>query len=277
LEFDESLQLYLVDVSKARLQQQLLGEADSVQDITASRMYQSLVEQTVQTLGGEPWSLLVGLYDFTAVEADVRCLEALAQLAHAGGGPFLAAADDHLLGCESPAVLSDPKQWQALTEEAQAAWDSVRDHPYASWLGLVFPRFLLRLPYGTMGETTERFEFEEFPSDMALVPRHERYLWGNGALVAAVLIAQSFQQNGWSMQPGDVLELDDLPWYVYEVDGEKTVLPCAEALLSERTAERIESHGVMALMSYKDRNAVRLWRFRSLARQNPGLAGAWGA
>jgi type VI secretion system protein ImpC len=74
---------------------------------------------------------------------------------------------------------------------------------------------------------------------------------------------------------GDVLEIDDLPWHVYASQGEKTIKPCAEVVMSESSAEAIESYGVMPLMSYKDRNAVRLWRFRSLARQNAGLAGPW--
>ena len=273
LELDESISLHIVDVSKAQLQQELHAVAD---DITASSLYQSVVEQSVQTLGGEPWSVLVGLYEFSYQSRDIECLNALGQLAYHSSAAFIAAADSDLLGCDSLATDTDARQWRSLTREAQQAWDEVRVQIHANWLALTFPRFLLRLPYGVKGEEIDSFTFEELPpDDMAVEQRHGCYLWGNAAIVCAVLIGQSFQQNGWSMSLGDVLELDDLPWHVSESHGEKTIKPCAEAVLSERSAEVIESYGVMPLMSYKDRNSVKLWRFRSLSKQNGALAGPW--
>jgi type VI secretion system protein ImpC len=273
LELDESLRLYILDASKEQLQQDLQQLS---QDLSASLLYQSLVEQSVQTLGGESWSLLIGLYSFTAQnQGDIQCLKAMAQLARQAGGPFVAAAHAALLGCDPQVALFEPRQWQALNEQDQKAWSELRDQSYAHWLGLVFPRFLLRLPYGANAEEIDRFEFEEIPTELTEQQRHECYLWGNAAVAIAVLLGQSYQLNSWSMQPGDVLEVDDLPWHVYEVDGEKTIKPCAEALMSERAAEHIESYGIMPLMSYKNKNAVRLWRFRSLAKQNAALAGPW--
>lgn len=272
LELDESLKLFVLDASKERLQQDF---QQAIQDLSTSEFYQSLVEKSVQTLGGESWSLWIGLYSFGANSEDIECLKALAQVARQGGGPFVAAADAGLLGCESLVSQPDPRQWQALDEQQQAAWNALRDHPNAGWLGLVFPRFLLRLPYGDKAEQIERFEFEELPAQLTAQQRHDGCLWGNGALAAALLIGQSFLHNSWSMQLGDVLELDDLPWHVFEQQGEKTITPCAEALMSERAAEQIESYGIMPLMSYKNKNAVRLWRFRSLARQDTALTGPW--
>jgi type VI secretion system protein ImpC len=272
LELDESLRIYLLDASKEQLLQDF---QQSSSDLSASLIYQSVVEKAVQTLGGEPWSLIAGLYTFSQQGSDIACLKALGQLAYHSGGPFIAAADSRILGCGSLVSQADARQWQGLSAESQQAWNELRDQPYANWLALVFPRFLLRLPYGVNAEEIERFEFEEMPASLTDEQRHDSYLWGNPAVVCAILIGQSYQQNSWSMRLGDVLEFDDLPWHVYESQGEKTIKPCAEALLSERSAEAIEAYGITPLMSYKGRNAVRLWRFRSLARQNAGLAGPW--
>lgn len=272
LELDESLRLYLLDASKERLKQDFQQPSA---DLSASCIYQSVVEKSVLTLGGEPWSLIAGLYTFSQRSSDIDALKALGQLAYHSGGPFIAAADPQVLGCSSLVTQADARQWQGIAEEEQHAWNELRDQPYAHWLGLVFPRFLLRLPYGAKADEIERFEFEEMPAGLTDVLRHDSYLWGNAATMCAVLIGQSYQSNGWSMGLGDVLEIGDLPWHVYESQGEKTVKPCAEVVMSESSAEAIESHGIMPLMSYKDRNAVRLWRFRSLARQNAGLAGPW--
>ena len=272
LETDESLKVYLLDASKEQLQQDFQQAAP---DLTNALLYQSVVENSVQTLGGESWSVIAGLYTFSAQEGDVQCLKALGQLAHHAGGPFIAAADGQAMGCQSLVTQSDARQWQGMSEEEQKTWTELRRQPYASWLALVFPRFILRLPYGAEAEEVERFQFEEMPVALSETQRHDYYLWGNAAIVCAVLIGQSYQNNGWSMGLGDVLEFDELPWHVYNTQGEKTIKPCAEAVMSERSAEVIERYGIMPLMSYKDRNAVRLWRFRSLAEQNGGLAGPW--
>jgi len=65
-----------------------------------------------------------------------------------------------------------------------------------------------------------------------------------------------------------------LPVYAYERDGEYEVYPCAETLLSERTAERILAAGLLPLLSIKGSGAARLLAWRSVAASGEGLAGA---
>ena len=42
-----------------------------------------------------------------------------------------------------------------------------------------------------------------------------------------ILIARSFREQGWSMQLGDYLEIDDLPAYLIKEHGESALQPCA--------------------------------------------------
>jgi type VI secretion system protein ImpC len=130
---------------------------------------------------------------------------------------------------------------------------------------------LLRLPYGLKTEAVESFAFEEMPGGRD----PEAYLWGNPALVCARLIAAAFAENGWDFSPGDVLELDDLPAHVYQEAGERVMQPCAEALLGERAMQAVLVRGIMPLLGHRQRNAVRLARFQSLAEPATALAGAW--
>ena len=273
LEWDEPLNIHVLDIRK----EELLSDLQQCgNDISVSSLYRTVVEQSVQTLGGEPWSVLVGLYSFTHEEDDIVLLSKLGQVAFHSGGPFIAAAHPRLLGCESLVKQPDASQWQVQPEMVKT-WSELRDQPYAAWLALAFPRILMRLPYGSKTDEIERFQFEELAEDLTEEQRHSSYLWGNPAIVSALLIAQSYQQSSWSMSLGDVLEVEDLPLHIYEAQGEKIMTPCAEVVMSERSAETIETYGVMPIMSYKNRNAVRLWRFRSLRRNNPGLAGPWGS
>jgi len=268
LETGTDLKVYLLDVSKQELAADL--EATGT-DFQASGLYKLLVEKGVQTPGGQPWSLLLGNYTFNAGREDVQLLAALGALASQAGGPFLAAAEAKVLGCHGLAETPDPANWQQLDAETQQRWQALRNSSAAAWLGLALPRILLRLPYGKQTSRTDEFEFEELPD-----PRgQEAFLWGNPATVCAMLMGASFTERGWSMEPGDLLELDDLPVYVYKEEGESRLLPCAEVCLSERAADAILSRGIMPLLSYKNRGTVRVARFQSLADPPAALSGVW--
>jgi type VI secretion system protein ImpC len=66
-----------------------------------------------------------------------------------------------------------------------------------------------------------------------------------------------------------------LPAYSYEVDGEQKLMPCAELLLPERSAETILGLGIMPIVSFRNRDMARLLRFQSIAEPLTALAGPW--
>lgn len=270
LETGEELKIYLLDISKPELAADITAAGENLQNSGLSRL---LVEQGVQTMGGEPWSVLAGDYSFTASAEDTQLLAALGTIASQAGGPFLAAADVELLGCESLTRTPSAEQWQALDSETARRWQALRACSVAPWIGLALPRLLLRLPYGAHAEEIDSFQFEEIP----LAPgEHEAYLWGSPAYACALLLAEAFQQRGWAMQPGDKLDIDDLPAFTYAGDEGRELLPCAETLLSERSGEAMLQRGLMPLLSYRNSNAVRVLRIQSVAEPLTALAGPWG-
>ncbi|UCD75696.1 MAG: type VI secretion system contractile sheath large subunit [Phycisphaerales bacterium] len=268
VESSEELKLFLLDVTKEELAADI---AAAPGDVTACGLYRLLVEKSMGMPGAEPWSVLVGDYAFGPGGDDIGLLSALATIASHAGAPLLAAADPALLGCESIGAMPNPTAWSGLDEESEELWNWLRRSPQAMWLGLVLPRLLLRLPYGKNTEQLDSFGFEEIvsPSD------HESYLWGNGAFACGRLIAESFVQRGWSMQLGDCLQIDEVPAHVYVEDGESKMKPCAEAYLSERAMEAVLGRGPMVLVSFVNRNVVRLARFQSLSDPPRSLAGPW--
>ena len=268
LETGEALQLYLLDATRQELAADMAAAAG---DLAACGLYRRLVDQSGGAPGGEPWSLLAGNYAFGAGPEDVTLLAALGAIAAQAGGPFLAMAEPGLLGVSFLAETPDPRDWRDLDTESERRWRALRASPAASWLGLMLPRVLLRLPYGQRTDPIESFPFEEMPS----LHSHETFLWGNPAFAGALLIGLAFQEQGWAMAPGDRLEIDDLPAYTGQEQGETRLQPCAEALLSERAAEAMLARGVMPLLSFRNRNAARLLRFQSLADPPAALSGPW--
>jgi len=266
LELGEQLELQLLDVSRAELDADATA-ADNAPERMA--LYRRLVEEPGRGIGGERWSLLVGLYDFTLAADDARLLGMLGAIAAHAGGPILAAADSSLLGCQS--LHADPRDWSLADDEGARSWQLLRASALAPWIGLALPRVLLRLPYGRNTEPVSALEFEEY----AATDGHEAYLWGNPALACALLLGQSFLDRAWEMEPGDRLDIGDLPAHIVEIYGEKRMQACAEVFLSERAGTAILERGIMPLMSYRNRNAARLLRMQSLAQPARPLAGPW--
>jgi type VI secretion system protein ImpC len=246
----ETLRLYLIDVSK----DELAGDLGRSADWRESVIGQTLLE-SAGAVGGDPWSLLTGNYRFGPSADDLDLLARLGTMAASLGAPWLAGAD--------PVLRREP---------VAPGWAALRRNAVARWIGLAWPRFLLRLPYGKDTDACERFAFEEMPDP----PEHERYLWGNPAFACTVLLAQSFAERGWQFRPGMHLNLGGLPFDVRTCEGEKRAQPCAEFYMSEVSAESILESGIMPLASLKETDEVRLVRFQSIASPPAALAGRWG-
>jgi type VI secretion system protein ImpC len=240
LETSQDLKIYVWDMSQAEL--------TNPEGLAALRRV--AVEETIGTLGADPWSVIAGLYYFG--NEHESALAQIAAIARAAGAPFLAGV--------APDVVGLTRVFQTL-----------RRSPDARWVGLAMPRFLLRLPYGEKTDATERFEFEEMPDP----PEHERYLWGNPAIACAYLLGDAFSRYGWGMRPGQVNQIDGLPAHVYKKDGESELKPCAEVLLTEGSVEILLEQGFMPLISMKGSDRVRVGRFQSIAEPAAPLGGRW--
>src|SRR5262249_38700687 len=147
----------------------------------------------------DPWTLLVGLYQFEPSASHAALLGRLARVVRQASAPFVAGA--------GPSALA-PKF--AQDDEAAEAWASLRKLPEASLLGLAAPRFLLRLPYGENTRSIEAFEYEESTNKVGW----PHYLWGNPALGVASVLARSFNKEGWALKPGSVLDLPGMALHV---------------------------------------------------------------
>ena len=266
LETDAGIEVRLLDVAKPELQADEAGGG-------MAALERLLTSREAGVDAASVWPILVAAFAFGPGEADVRLLEQLGAIARRTGGPVLAAADPGLVGCRSFAEAPDPRDWKALDAGSAARWRRLRQSPVAASIGLAMPRVLLRLPYGKRTDPMEAFDFEELPAGRD----HEAYLWGNPAFACARLIGSAFVDNGAAMEPGDHLQIDDLPAAVYhdEEDGPR-MKPCAEAALSEAAAQRILDAGAMPLLASSRHNAVRVMRFQSIADPPEPLAGKWG-
>jgi type VI secretion system protein ImpC len=267
LETSSQLEVVLVDVSKEELARDLA----STPDLASTGTFRLLVEKSVGTPWAKPWSIIAGNYTFDSSGEDTAVLVQMTRVAAAAGAPFIAAASPSVLGCGLIDNLPDPRRWSKSSADDASDWRALRSIAEARYLGLVLPRFLIRLPYGKDTETTEAFDFDEIPDSAA----HGDYLWANPAFAAALLLAETFTKHGWAMRPGTLTDITGLPMHIFNVEGESRSKPCAEVLMTQTAAEAMLERGIMPLASLKDQATVRLVRFQSVANPPAALAGRW--
>lgn len=268
IETDSELRLFLLDVSKAEFAADLTG----TEALGQTALYKLLVEQAAGTAGGQPWSVVAANYTFAKKTDDLIVLGRMARIAQVAGCSFVAAAADKFLCEDSLAKTPDPDDWLPReNQETEKTWQALRHLPAAANLGLCLPRFLLRLPYGADTDPVDAFSFEEMP----IIPEHIHYLWGNPCFAILLLMGQAFSLQGWQMQLAGAQEINSLPLHIYKEEGESRLKPCAEAMLSQRAAERIIDQGLMPLLSVLNQDKVWLARFQSIADPPTRLAGPW--
>ncbi|MGH7470216.1 MAG: type VI secretion system contractile sheath domain-containing protein [Longimicrobiales bacterium] len=259
LETDGSLRVHLVNVPRAVL------AADVAAENERTKRFSRLVNTGVDDA---PWAMLAGCYTFSPSAQDAALLGHIGQVAREAGVPFIAAAHLRLAGCPALDTFTEPAEW---TEPVDPAWGAFRKTPEASHVALALPRVLLRPAYGDDGEPCELLPFEEATDS----PAHEDFLWGNPALACALLLGHSFQRAGWQLRPGLDQNIEGLPLQLVRSAAGTYVLPCAEALMTERAAALLLERGLTPLASLKDQGAVRLIRFQSMASPATALAGGW--
>ena len=254
VEADDSVKIYILDVTRHELEVDL-----SEDNVTQTALYQRFCDPAP---GDIPWGLLIGNYRFTDRVEEIMTLLQIGAVARKAKAPFIAAANETLVGCESFAVTPDVEDWHyQLEPEVETAWSLLRHSDEAEYLSLAVPGFLLRSPYGKKSKPIESFAFEEMPE----LPCHSCYLWGNGAFIKAEQIARAFVQQGWDMNPAEARQTDRLPLHYFNQDGEMQAKPCAEIQLTEQGGRRIIQQGLIPLWSVKNSDSIRSSDFHSIA------------
>jgi type VI secretion system protein ImpC len=256
IETGAAMEIVLYDVSA----EELAADLAATETLADTGLYGMLVEKPAMDAHQGPLSAMIGLYDFELSPVHADLLGRVAQLAGSAGAPFIAAI--------GPDAVKIPMHEQ--NPLIKDAWGALQALPASAYLGLVTPRFLLRMPYGRKTDPIDAFAFEEFTRQSGL----SGMLWGHPALIPALLLAETWAQQGAKMKLGGVMGVGDIAYYVYIAeDGEQTALPCTERLYSERQATGVTAYHIMPLVSLRGRPELRLASFTAVGGKS--LSGLW--
>ena len=214
----------------------------------------------------ESWAIAISLHAYPQGDAGAELLARIAMAARGLDTPVVAAAPPSFAGRASAAELDDDTP-AAPPPEVYAL---IRRSLEGRFLGLTFPRLMLRAPYGR-DNPAEAMELEELDDP----ERHEDYLWGSGAAAVALLVGQAFNERGWAIGSQIPLDVASLPYFTFARGPETVAKSCAEVVMSERVARHLLSRGIMPLAWIKDSDRVRLVELRSVADPATPLAAPW--
>ncbi len=265
---DTDLKIYLLDISKAELSNNL----KSVNNLAESIYAQWTSGETLQTTIGEPWAVVCGIYGFSPNVDDIATLMRISQIGNASNTSFISHVSPAVLGVNSLADNPSSKDWNLAEDSTETKlWTALRAAKESEYLGLAMPRFLARLPYGYDTDPTEVFSFEEFNESS----EHDNYVWSNPAFAGAYLLAKSFRRNGWEMAENIAREIDGLPIHIYQENSETKSKPCAEIPMTEAGVQKMIDNGIIPLVSFRDSDKIRVASFQSIALSKERIRGRW--
>lgn len=267
VETGADLKIYILDVSK----NELLSNLRDSNDLEKSDIYKIIAKEG-NVSSDDGWAAVFGNYIFSPNVDDIAALMRIAKISKFANVPFISHITPEIFGFSSFGMDLSRDSWRfSETSPEGKLWKILRNSDEATFLGLAMPRILSRLPYGEKTEPTEVFSFEEFTEKK----QHEQYLWTNPIFASALLLAQTFRQNGWDIFQNFIQDVEDLPVYIYQNDIETKTLPCAETLMTQSNCEKFLDQGIIPLISFKDTDKVRLGRFQSVAYPYSPLRGKW--
>ncbi|MEZ4452876.1 MAG: type VI secretion system contractile sheath large subunit [Nannocystaceae bacterium] len=247
----ENIVVEILDASK----EDLRLDFEESPELAHSGLHAHVYTRALATYGGHPYGLLCADFDVTPAADDLALLRACAAVAALAHVPFVANAGVEFFGVRSLAELPGLGDLGAHFEGPHfAAWQRLRREPFARYLGLCAPRFLLRAPYNVECAPATPLRYREGlgDGDAALV-------WGHASLAFAVRVAAAFARFRWCVEilgsracPGITTPDAGLS---APIDG--PWIPCPiEALVSRRLQEDLTEAGLIAL-TY-DRRAATL-------------------
>jgi len=253
LELSEELTCHAIDVTLA----DLAADAEN-----GARGIDALLDGPAR--GEAKVTLAVVLARFDASAPSVKTMAALAAVGQRTGCTVVAGAHDRLLGTDSIAKTPDARDWapEPLGDGAEA-WAALRTSASAGSLCLVGPRHLARLPYGAKTDEIDAFPFEELGDDAP----HEHHAWTPSSILVAGAFGKAFTRDGWSGAAVGSARVDDIPVRALS-DG--SMLPCAEAWITESTSEAMLDRGITPVASVRGAGEVLLGPIRAINREPLG-------
>lgn len=211
--FKANITIDLLDVDKDELFQDFENNSSN---IFGSSLFNKVYIAEYDQYGGRPFGAMVGQYEFTHKPDDIFWLEQMAKIANAAHAPFIGSVSPKFFGCDTVEEVEAIKDLVGLMAQPKyGRWNKFRDSETAAYIGLTFPRYVLRLPWHPEKNPCSKVNFTETADGDS-----HKYLWGNAAILFARNMVRSFETSGWCQYlrgPKGGGSIDGLPVDTFEM------------------------------------------------------------
>jgi type VI secretion system protein ImpC len=250
-ETGDSLKIKVLNVTKRELGKDL----EKAIEFDQSALFKKIYEEEYGQLGGEPFGLLIGDYEFGRGAEDVATLDKIAKVAAASHAPFVAGTAASMFNFDRFTELTAPRDLAKIFQSVEyAAWKSFRESEDSRYVALTLPHVLSRLPYGEKFKRVDEFDFEE----MVDGTDHDKYLWMNAAWAYATRITDAFAKYGWMARSRGVEgggKVEGLPVHTFPTDEGGVAMKCpTEIAISDRREFELSNLGFLPLIHCKNRD-----------------------
>lgn len=250
-ETGELLKIRVLNVSR----RDLFKDLERAVEFDQSALFKKVYTDEYDQLGGEPYGMLVGDYEFTRHPEDISLLKMISNVAAAAHAPFVAAAGPKLFNFDRFTELTAPRDLAKIFSSVEyAAWKSFRESEDSRYVALTLPHVLARLPYGENFKKVDEFNFEEFVDGKD----HDKYLWMNAAWAYGARITDAFAKYGWMARTRGVEgggKVEDLPVHTFPTDDGDVAMKCpTEIAISDRREFELSNLGFLPLLHSKNRD-----------------------
>ena len=261
-DFRKNVRIELVNASKDALAESF----EDAPELTQSALYKQVYTNAYDQPGADPYSAVVGAFEVENTAQDVALIRQISQVAASAHAPYIGAVGPQFFGKESAEDWRKIPDLAAYMETTDfTKWNGFRESEDARYVGLTFPRFVLRLPYGSDTVPAKGFNYEEGVKG----EDHEKYLWGNAAFAFASNLSQAFARDGWSIQirgPQSGGKVEDLPVHLYDVGKGKQAKIPTEVPISETLEFETSNLGFIPLSVYQGRDYAAFFSANSAQR-----------
>jgi type VI secretion system protein ImpC len=250
-ETGENLKIRVLNVNR----RELFKDLEKAVEFDQSVLFKKVYEEEYGQLGGQPYGMLVGDYEFSRHPEDIGLLKMISNVAAAAHAPFVAAASPKLFNFERFTELTAPRDLAKIFDSVEyAVWKSFRESEDSRYAALTLPHVLARLPYGANFKRVEAFNFEEFVDGKD----HDKYLWMNAAWAYAARITDAFAKWGWMARTRGVEgggKVEGLPVHTFPTDDGDVAMKCpTEIAIADRREFELSNLGFLPLLHSKNRD-----------------------
>jgi len=250
-ETGESLKIRVLNATK----RELFRDLEKAVEFDQSQLFKKIYEEEYGQLGGEPYGLLVGDYEFSREAEELSLLQNIAKVAAASHAPFIAAPAPTMFGMDRFTELSNPRDLAKIFQSVEyTGWKSFRESEDSRYAALAMPRVLARLPYGAKFKRVDEFDFEEEVDGT----NHDKYLWMSAAWAYATRITDAMAKFGWMARTRGVEgggKVEGLPVHTFPTDDGEVAMKCpTEIAITDRREFELSNLGFLPLVHCKGRD-----------------------